>query len=240
MTITVNMQAPNGLVGESVVAGAPDNSGSTYVVSANGIVTGVNASDVNALFKMGFRELPQPGSAVSTAVMGNDGNLYSVAAAQTALSPSSTGGDYVLAVYSLPANFFDGLGVGQRAINIKAVGSTGANNNVKRAKLYFNPTAAVVGSTVSGGNLLADTANFGGTSVGWVLEAEVMKYGAPNSNTQVGTSALILAGSTFVAPIAPVFCTGTENGAILVCVTGNPVTTSVDISLNLFEITAKN
>ncbi len=242
MSITVNMQAPNGLVGTQYVAGGLGATGNTYTVGANGIVTGVNPADAVEMQKFGFRALPQAGSGTGT--MNVAGNLYSQVYGATAQSPTTTGADYVLAVYSIPANTFDGLGNSQRNLTVTASGQFGASANNKRVKLYFNPSAAVIGSTPSGGTLVADTATCTASGLGWLLAMTIGKLGAPNANTQVAQAiaqTVNVAGGTLASSVGlPVFPTATENGAILVAVTGNAGTTATDVNLNLFTVTQEN
>lgn len=243
MTVNVNMQAPNGLVGQQFVSGVPGTSGTTYTVPANGIVTGVNATDAEQMAKFGFRALPQAGSGAAT--MNVTGNLYSQANLATSLSPTTTGADYVLAVYSIPANTFDGLGNNQRVVTVDARGLLGASTANKRLKMYFNPSAAVVGSTPSGGTLVADTGTCTGSGLGWQLKMEVMKAGAPNSNTQIAQAVVQtvnVAGGSVVQQVGLAsFPTATENAAILVCVTGYAGTTAAtDVNMNTFIVTQQN
>ena len=156
----------------------------------------------------------------------------------TGINPGATGADNVLAVYSLPANSLDIAG---RGLCIMAMGSFASNTNVKRVKLVFNPTAAVVGSTVSGGTVIADTGNYSTTgAVGWQLIANTFKYGALGSNTQICLHESAQVGSVVGSLLVPTMTTATESGAILVAVTGNAATATTDIALNLMEIQAMN
>jgi hypothetical protein len=182
------------------------------------------------------------GSAILTPLgqMGNGaGNLIGLcgnASSQLSgagINPGATGADNVLAVFSLPANSFDIAG---RGINIVAQGSVANNTNSKRMKLYFGCTTAVVGSTVTGGTVVADTGAYTtANAVGWALEANVYKYGAAGSNTQLGLHQAAQIGATVGSLLAPASLTATENAAILIAVTGNAATTATDIVLYFFE-----
>lgn len=164
-----------------------------------------------------------------------EGNLLR---ATSAISPAATGADNVLAVYSLPANGFDQAG---RCLNLYAQGNVANNTNAKRMKIYVGCTAAVVGSTVSGGTVIADSSSYNTTgAAGWILEANIVKYGAANSNTQYGLHASAQVGSTVGALIPSTSLTMTENATILIAVTGNATTTASDIVLNFFEVNAMN
>jgi hypothetical protein len=240
MAITINMQSPNGLVGEQFTPGTPSSSGNTYIAGANGLITGVLPQDAVEMQKFGCNILPQAGA--GTALMLEAGNLFTGVYGATANEPSATNADYVLASYTIPAKTFDGLGNSNRAIVIEAIGGWAATANVKRCKLWFNATAATVGSTVSGGTLIADTSSATGSGMGWQLKAEVGHFGAPNSNTQVAatleqTTTAAGAAVRLAGPPALSFPTATENASILVCVTGNAPTAVSDINLNLFTIT---
>lgn len=153
------------------------------------------------------------------------------------ISPGATGADNVLAVYAIPANTFDTEG---RTIYLSAFGSFAANTNNKRLKIIFNPTAAVVGSTVSGGTTICDTGTVATNGTGWAIQANVYKYGAAGSNTQLGIHQQAQIGAAVASLLVPQALTATESGMILIAVTGNATTTATDILLNRLEIAAGN
>ena len=125
-------------------------------------------------------------------------------------------------------------------MSFNAVGSVGATANNKRIKIIYNPTAAVVGSTVSGGTIIADTGTSTVSGAGWSLSAQVFKYGAAGSNTQLAIHQAAQVGSIVSSLIAPAAVTAVESGAILVAVTGNAGTATSDIILNFFEPSGSN
>jgi hypothetical protein len=181
-------------------------------------------------------------TATETEVFGNgsaqfglEGNIYTLVSA--GVNPASTGGDIVLAVYSLPANSFDIAG---RGVTLYAVGGFAANANTKRVKLIVGATAAVVGSAVSGGTAIADTGAVTTNGAGWELSAGIFKYGATGSNTQIVVHEAAQAGSAVSALISPAALTLAESQPILIAVTGNATTTATDIALNVFECNATN
>jgi hypothetical protein len=151
------------------------------------------------------------------------------------INPGATAADNVLAIYSLPAGSFD---VSGRGITLTAQGSFAANGNTKRIKLIFNATTAVVGSTVTGGTTIADSGAVTTNGGGWSLQANVFKYGAAGSNTQLGLHQQAQVGAAVAAMLAPTLITATESGAILIAVTGNAATTATDIAFNFLEINA--
>lgn len=156
----------------------------------------------------------------------------------TGVNPGATGADNVLAVYSLPANSFD---VSGRGLYIQAQGSFGATGNNKRIKIIWNPSTAVVGSTVgSGGTLVCDTGTVTTNGGGWQVSGMVFKYGAAGSNTQICMNNGAIAGSSHLGTAAPVTATATESGAILIAITGNATTAASDIVFNWLEINAMN
>ena len=169
-----------------------------------------------------------------------EGNLYrAVYSAASAISPATTGADVVLSVYSLPANSLDGIS--NRGLSITAMGLFAANSHNKECKIIFNPTTAVVGSTVgTGGTNIADTSLSTASGVGWELTANVFKFGVPNSNTQYAQESGSIVGPSHGGIGVPVYPTATENAAILIAVTGNAATTTTDITLNFVEINAMN
>lgn len=166
-----------------------------------------------------------------------EGNLNRQVSA-AGVSPAATGADKVIAVYSLPAGSFDQA---LRGLTITAAGSFASNGNTKDVKIIFNPTAAVVGSTVgSGGTTIADTAAVTTNGGGWELTASVFKYGALGSNTQLGIHNQAQVGGAVAALLAPTAITATESGAILIAVTANCTTTATDVVFNWLEVNAMN
>ena len=154
------------------------------------------------------------------------------------VSPGATGADNVLAVYSLPPSSFDQA---NRGIQITAAGSFAATGNNKRIKIIFNPASAVVGSTVgAGGTTIADTNTVATNGGGWELTANVFKYGANASNTQIGIHSQAQIGGAVAALLAPSLITATESGAILIAITGNATTATSDIVFNWLEVNAMN
>jgi hypothetical protein len=174
-----------------------------------------------------------------TATMLSEGNVYHYASA--GLNPAGTAADYVVAVYSIPANSFDGLTGTNRGLSFNAFGGFANNTNTKRCKIIYNPTTAVVGSAVSGGTLLADTGAYSTTgAVGWNLQAQVFKYGAAASNTQYGQCTGIIVGTTHGGMGVPLALTAVESGAILVAVTANATALATDITISNFAVNATN
>jgi hypothetical protein len=157
------------------------------------------------------------------------------------VQPGATGADNVLAFFSLPANSFDGVANTNRGLCISAQGSFGATGNNKRVKIIFNPATAVVGSTVgAGGTTIADTGTVATNGGGWSLAANVFKYGAANSNTQIGLHQQAQVGAAVAALLAPSLITAVENAAILIAVTGNATTAASDIVFSFLEVNAMN
>src|ERR1700729_3196625 len=179
-------------------------------------------------FQYGSSDLTGPAQAVGgPRILLNKQNF----AAATPKNPGATAADNVLAVYSIPANTFDNAG---RTVAVRAMGSLAANGNTKTIKIIFNPSTAVVGSTVgSGGTTIASTGAFA-TSAGaaFALEALVVKD-STTANKQTGVNVQNLVGVTNAQMLAPAAITATESGAILVAVTGNAATTAADIGLVL-------
>lgn len=153
------------------------------------------------------------------------------------ITPTATGVDNVLAVFSLPASSFDIAG---RGLNFLAMGSFAANASNKQVKIIYNATTAVVGATVTGGVTIADTGTSAGNAVGWQVEANVFKYGLPGSNTQLGIHQSAQVGATVSTLLIPNALTAVESGAILVAVTGKATTTATDILLAFWEVNAMN
>lgn len=168
---------------------------------------------------------------------GLEGNLAAQLVA-AGVNPGATAADNVLAVYSLPAASLSAAGKG---IAIAARGSFGATGNNKRIKIIANPATAVVGSTVgASGTTIADTGTVTTNGGGWSIGAELYKYGALGSNTQIGMNTQNLAGAASPALLAPALVTAVESGAILIAVTGNAATVVGDIALNAMLVNGLN
>ena len=165
-----------------------------------------------------------------------EGNIYREIVASR--NPGGTAGNYVLGVFAIPAYSFD---ISGRGLNILAQGSVANNTNVKTINLYVGATTAVVGSLITGGTLIASTGAYSTTGAsGWSIEANVFKYGASGSNTQLALHMSAQVGSVVGTLSTPTALTLPENGIILVAVTGNAATTATDIIYNFFEINAMN
>ena len=118
----------------------------------------------------------------SAALVAGSGNIAVTASA--GINPGATNADNVLVAWTLPANLFDIAG---RGLQITAMGSVANNTNSKRIKIIWGATTAVVGSTVTGGTTIADTGAYTTTgAAGWQIMAQVFKYCAAGSNTQIG------------------------------------------------------
>ena len=187
----------------------------------------------------------------STTSMQEEGTIYRAVSA--GVSPAATGSDYVLAAVSLPAYSFDGAvindlfggvltaGLSNRGIAIAAQGSAGPTNSTnKRIKLIVGATSAVVGQVVAGGITVADTGVFTTVSVGWSIGAEVYKYGAAGSNTQIAVHQMAQMGAAVGSLLSPQVLTLNESGNILIALTGNATTAVADIVANLFVLTGLN
>ena len=149
------------------------------------------------------------------------------------LSPASTGGDIVVAVYAIPAAAFDQA---NRCATITANGNTAANTNSKTIKIIAGATAAVVGSAVSGGTTIATTGAITTSGSTWALGCDIIKTGAKGSNTQTAIHQASQVGATVTALSACQSLTMAENATILVAVTINCATTASDASLWNFQV----
>lgn len=168
-----------------------------------------------------------------------EGPFYREVDAALPINPTSTGADIVLSSFSIPASSFNALAKG---LHVTAKGNFGANTNNKTVKIIVNPATATVGSTVGASGITAATTGVVATSAGgWQVEAEIFKYGALASNTQLVTGGGIMVGSVHGGTGGiPQLSTATESGAILVAITGNAATSASDISLYQVMADAKN
>lgn len=173
----------------------------------------------------------------STAIIAAEGNINRQISS-AGVNPGATAADNVVAFYSLPAGAFDIAG---RGISITSQGSFAATANNKDVKIIFNPATAVVGSTVgAGGVTIADTGVVATNNLGWSLQANVFKYGAAASNTQIGLHQQAQIGSAVASMLKPQLITAVESGPILIAVTGNAATAATDIVFNFLEVNALN
>lgn len=173
----------------------------------------------------------------STAFIAEEGNINRQLSS-AGINPASTGADVVVAVYSLPANFFDGIG--NRGLCLTAQGSIVNNANNKRVKIIFNATTAVLGSAVTGGTTIADTGTVTTLGGGFNLSANVFKTGAAGSNTQLCLHQGAQVAGTVSSLLAPSTAAAVENAPILIAVTANAGTTATDIVFNFLEVNAMN
>lgn len=165
--------------------------------------------------------------------MGDDGNI-AVDVSSAGRSPSATAADKILSIMTVPANGFD---LANRGINIMAGGNC-PNTNSKTLKIIINPTSPTLGATVSGGTTVA---SFTSTAQGgWNLQANLFKYGAAGSNTQIAIHESGQVGATVGALVAPSLTTFPENATITVVITGNSATTNGDVVFNFGQIFAMN
>lgn len=172
-----------------------------------------------------------------TALIRESGNI-NAQIVSAGISPGATAADNVLAFFSLPGGTFD---VSGRGIQVTAQGAFGATGNNKDVKIIFNPATAVVGSTVgAGGTTIADSGVVATNNLGWSLQANVFKYGAAGSNTQIGLHQQAQIGAAVASMLKPSLITAVESGAILIAVTGNAATATSDIVLNFLEVSGMN
>jgi hypothetical protein len=173
----------------------------------------------------------------SSAYVAGSGNA-AVTAVGTPINPGSINNDNVLVAWTIPANLFDIAG---RGLMITAMGSVANNTNSKRIKIIWGATTATVGSAVVGGTTIADTGAYTTTgAAGWQISAQVFKYGAQGSNTQIALHQGAVIGSTNGSLVVPSLLTSVESGSVLVAITGNAVTTASDIGLNFAELFVTN
>ena len=201
--------------------------------SGDVLLNGQQAAVIGAAFGNGAAQF-DPNNV--TNVIGDDGNLY-VTTVSAGRSPGSTGNDNVLAAFSIPAGCFD---IANRGINIMACGSIVNNANNKRVKIIAGATTAVVGSAVTGGTLIADTGTVTTVGGGFCIAANIFKYGAAGSNTQIAIHEASQIGSAIQALLSPSLLTLSEAAAILIAITGNAGTTASDIVFNFAQAFAMN
>lgn len=179
----------------------------------------------------------QLGSAVTgVARPGGNANLQ-VSAAGLGNGADTT--DDVLFTYALPASAFDVAG---RQVTITASGKFAATANNKRIKIWWGTTTQTVGAAVAGGTLIADSGVVTTNAGGWTASAQVQKYGAAGSNTQLADDAQVVAGASHTGTLPPVLLTAAENAIINITVTGASPTTGAanDVLGQKFDVAFNN
>ena len=176
-----------------------------------------------------------------TAVMEESGNV-NVQSGNPLSNPASITNDNVLAVYTLPAGSLSAAGKG---LEITTAGNLGNDTQAKRVKLIWNPTSAVVGSSIATNStsfLLGDTGSTtnGGAAAGWIIQAQVYKYGNFGSNTQIGQETGVIVGAVHGGCSLASALTTNESLPILIAVTGNATSSVGDISLYNINIEGFN
>jgi hypothetical protein len=174
----------------------------------------------------------------SGGAFGLSGNIITQISA-AGVVPGATGADNVIAAYTLPANAFDAA---FRGINLVAMGTMASSSHTNTIKMIINPASATIGSTVgaSGTTIASLTVSTTAAAGGWALEANIYKYGAAASNTQLAIHTASQSGSTIYALTAPSLLTATESSSMLIAITGNAGTTAADIAFNFLEIFVMN
>jgi hypothetical protein len=165
--------------------------------------------------------------------MGDDGNL-NVQTVSAGRNPAGTAADYIVSTFNIPAGGFD---LANRGIAILAAGSA-LNASTKSFKIIIGGTGAV-GSIISGGVTIASllTTALNG---GWQVQANMFKYGAAGSNTQIAIHEASQIAGTVSPLIAPTLLTQVESAAIPVAVTINAATLATDAIFNFSQIFAMN
>lgn len=178
--------------------------------------------------------------------MSDTGNIYTEVHPATGagvLNPASTAADVVMSVVTIPgtaiAQAMDQAG---RGVLVNCNFLLGSNVNSKRVKIIANPTTAVIGQAVTGGTTIADSgaittaASSGGCTIG----AQIYKYGAAGSNTQVAIHQASQSGNLAGSLLAPQNLTLNEQGNIVLAITGNAATAATDIALVLVNVDGNN
>lgn len=158
----------------------------------------------------------------------------------TGVSPSSTGIDCVLAVYTLPAGTFDQA---NRLVEILAQGSFPVNSDNLDIQIVFDPSSAVVGSAVVGGTVIAGQGGITDGAGQWLIEACVVKTGAPGSDTQLSfvsqpiffMGEFSVTGNSFgIAGVQTL--TSVESGSILIAITGKAASIATNVVWNFLKV----
>jgi hypothetical protein len=184
------------------------------------VALGPNSGDASTVL-IASQGRSQVGS--SQGIVGASGNLTPNVAPTTAgLTPAATGGDYTVSFIAVPgAVGFPAFDKAGRQLYIQAIGGFAANANNKNAKLWASNTLPVVGATVASATKIADLGTLATSAQGWVIEAQIIKYGALGSNTQFGlhlpsqpsTNGLLVPAALTLTENAPIYIAATINNA---------------------------
>jgi hypothetical protein len=167
------------------------------------------------------------------------GNLYRrILTVANGINPSATAADKIVDGFTLPANAFNATGVGML---ITIYGTFAANANGKTIKVWFgatNTSPPLDGSTtVTGGTTFLTTGSITvATGGGFLVQGQLFKTGAANSNTQES----MLTAAVFAATPAALGSWAdqtalTENASSLIVVTVNCATTATDVKYQGME-----
>jgi hypothetical protein len=194
-------------------------------------------------------ELTQFGA--STATIAEEGNIYREVLGTTGgRQPSSTGATAycLLGFYNIPASAFDGALLpngtvrSNRGVNITAMGSLGANGDTKRILIMAGGTSSTVaaysGTLGLDGTVIADTGSITVNGSGWSIQAEIFKYGAAASNTQLALHQQAQAGPNVSPLVACQNLTLNEAGVIPIAIVASCTTLASDVQYNFMEVNA--
>lgn len=223
--MAITMLAPNATPNFTVQA----RSGASYTADAGGLIYNVANNDVGDILNAGGNPANaqfgvRAGSASGVgALISESGNIARYISGTGQGNGADTTDD-VLAVLALPANIFD---VSGRILQISAAGKFGATANNKQVKCWVGPTAQTAGAALVATGMTSILASGVLTSnnLGWTLNAQIEKYGAAGSNTQLAMFQETVAGTTHLGTLLPVALTLAENAINYVVITGASGTT---------------
>ena len=179
-----------------------------------------------------------PGNAGQGATQfGRSGNLVGGSIVNpVAVNPAGTGSDYIVGVMSISALTFDAA---FRSVEVQANGSFGANGNTKRVKIQVSNTLQAVGAVIAGATSIADSTAVTTNGGGWEISAEIVKYGAAGSNTQMTIHSLAQ-GTSNTALLVPQLLTLNEAAPIYFYITANAASAAADNGLSFAQACCQN
>lgn len=179
----------------------------------------------------------------SSATLFSSGNVFqTILTVANGKSPSATGVFKIVDRFILPANALNKTG---RGFQWTVWGTAAANGNNKQFQIVANPTNvagfAIDGTiTLTGGTAIGDTGVLTTNNGGLILQAQLFKTGAVNSNTQESMTTAIVGGGTHGGCGAWTDATLAENAAITIVVVAKATTTASDIVYQGSELTWYN
>lgn len=159
------------------------------------------------------------------------GNLFVYAGAAASGQPAVINSNRVVQFFAIPPLAFD---VANRGLLINASGGQLSNANVKTVSLLVSSVLPVIGAVAPSGTTIASSTLTASAAGGWTIGAQIQKYGALGSNTQIAVHQAAQSVGAVGALTAPSALTLNESVVNYVSLIINNVAALADSYLTLF------